>query len=126
MTEYELASLIVDTRSSMMEFLMFWITASTSVVLIAQFLQSNLEQRYRLLIAIVYVFMALSTIFGYLQSLLEILDYQHQLTTVRGLGVSRDRIGDIAAGLGVFVYFLGTVGALYFFFWRTSRVAENT
>lgn len=120
MTEYEIKSLLIENNSLLIDYLMFWVTVSTSLVLIGHFINQDIHRFARISVSVLYLFMSVSTILGYFIALSQSFEYGYQLEEVGETTESNALMGKMSGYLGAFIYLAGTVSAVVYFLAKTK------
>jgi hypothetical protein len=126
MTEYELHYLIIEQRSLIMDYMTFWMTASTSVVLIGHFINHGIGSIVRFSILALYIFISFATIMGYLQCVYEALGHADSINELTGKIKNGSVIGQSAAYIGAAIYIAGAIGVFAYFLSVTKIAAKST
>ncbi len=124
MTEYELTYLTIETRSLIMAYLTFWMTASTSIVLIGYFLGSSINTKVKSSLIFLYLFISIATISGYLQAFSETFEYVSAIAQLRNASEVA-LLGPVTGYIGTLIYIAGSIGALIYFINQTKRGAKG-
>ena len=126
MTEYELHNLILEQRILVGGAVETWLLATSGLLVTAYFVGSNLDKALSRMILLIYVFACAITGLAWVDRVYGIFDYTQRLDAIGGVPLGHPPfVTQLAVGLFVVTFLIGSTGAVRYFFSATSSRTHN-